>query len=195
MPRSFPAAGPPPCRSAAPVPRQRRAAFPRTVEPVRDRIERGALVHRHDAPGGKLVDGERRPRQRDAQPVRGGVEHEVVVLEAPVLGTRTIVHAARRNQARQADASESWISGYFSSRSGLPPPISAASFGDATGKQCSSNSCTDIRPGILPRPQRIERSSPSSARIGLVVVDVEHDAQRRRPAFQRALAAASATAR
>ncbi|WP_366664630.1 LysR family transcriptional regulator, partial [Mesorhizobium sp.] len=65
---------------------------------------------------------------------------------------------------RQADASESLISGNLSSRAGSPCPISFASSGEAIGKMCSSKSCTETRPGMRPRPQRTERSMPSSAR-------------------------------
>ena len=41
------------------------------------------------------MPGQRRPRQRDAEPVGGCVEHQIVVLEATVLRARAVIHALR----------------------------------------------------------------------------------------------------
>ena len=49
-------------------------------------------------------------------------------------------------------------------RYGADYRIVRASSGEAIGKHHSSNSLTDTRPGMRPRPQRMEMSMPSWSR-------------------------------
>src|SRR5262245_28183751 len=63
------------------------------VQPVGDGIEHPALVHR-DQPAGldwRVCEG--RTRQGDAQAACGGIQHEIVILEPPVLRPWPVIEA------------------------------------------------------------------------------------------------------
>ena len=136
-------------------------------------------------PARKLIDGQWRPRQRDAQPMRRGVEHEVIVLEAPVFRTRAIIHAARREPCAPGGCVGIVDERIFQQPLRPAPADFSGQFRRGHRKAVLFEELHGYPAGNLAAAAADRQIQPLLGKIGLMVVDVEHDAQLTSVLFQR----------